>query len=153
MGGVNSSGSRLSLEDYSGSFEYNQTAKLVQLGAGLDYHLKREGKWIPSISFQLTRGWTNVLIDEKVVANQVVFSDNQIKFKSSNVIVQPGVGIRRNLSEALFVAMDMGYALDMPSLLEDNSSASLKLFNNKNEPIGPDWSGYRVSLTFGLVFK
>lgn len=147
---MHSTGSRVSYTDYSGSFEYNQLAKITQLGIGVEYFLSsRENDWQPFLSMQIGLGWTKFNLNDKLIVDgQLLYEDN-IDFASNHITIQPSIGIRRNFGK-FFVATQAGYLLDDAKQLEDDNGYTL--LNGEGEPIGVDWSGVRLALTGGIKF-
>jgi len=144
-----STGSRISYNDYSGSFEYDQRAKITQLGLCIDYFvLPRENKWQAFLSLQVGAGWTNFAIIDKLVVNGQTLNNRNLDFKSSHITLQPGLGIKRNIGN-FFISTQAAYLIDSASSLKDN--ADLKLISNDGWPIGVDWSGLRLSIGLGVL--
>jgi hypothetical protein len=153
FGSFNSTGSRLSYQDYSGSFEYNQIAKLVQLGAIAEYRPCQAHKVLNFFfSLQIAPGWTNFIINNKTIIGTAVLVDQKVEFVSQHIMIQPGVGVELSFGKNFVLKSNVGYLIDDAGLLEDSNNKSFKLFNKNNKPIGVDWSGLRVGLAGGFRF-
>jgi len=152
FGAFNSTGSRLSYSDYSGSFEYNQTATMTQFGIGFEYALSSdiEKPWQPFVSVQVAKGWTNFTIDDMMVVGSQMLVEEKLEFESGHVTIQPGVGLRRTLFKKVFATGQAGYLIDIAEPLQYKEDNDLYLFDDNYNKVSADWSGFRLSLSVGL---
>jgi hypothetical protein len=150
---MHSTGSRISYVDYSGSVEYNQTARITQFGVASEYYLseKRENPWQPFVSLQIGTGWTTFNIQNKIIVNDFTRSNQDIDFVTRNFTLQPSVGLKRFFGK-YFSEAQAGYLVDSSKALSYAEKHDFKLINNKGFPIGTDWSGFRLSLAVGIRF-
>lgn len=157
FGAYNSTGSRLSYQDYSGSIEYNQHAKLIQFGTGFDYFFSsnRDKPWQPFCSFQIAYGRTTLHIDEHVVvgdANPDNRADADLTFHSRHFTLQPAFGLRRAITKHLYAQAQAGYFIDAPGDLKYDEDKSLHLVDDHSNPLHANWSGFRLGLSAGVSF-
>lgn len=155
IGGVNSTGSRLSYADYSGSLEYNQLAKITHIGFITEFKLKRDSSSTvqPYFSIQLEKGWTRFDIQEKIVVNGSSLVNENPVFRSRHTTIQPGFGIRKSLSYVLFISMYASYLIDSATFLEDLRDKDIKLLDQNFQPVSVNWSGFRIGITLGFNFN
>lgn len=153
FGSFISSGSRVSYNDYSGSFEYNQIAKLTQLGLSSEYFLSKNtgSDWQFSPSLQVGIGKTSFNINDQMIVGGSILLEDNLNFTSSHITINPGFNIRRTFNK-FFIKTNFGYLIDLPGFLEYSEDKRLNLINENKDPIGVDWSGFRISLSTGIRF-
>ena len=154
FGSFNSSGSRLSYQDYSGSFEYNQLAKFKQIGAGSEFRLNAnpDSPWAPFVSMQTGIGKTDFNVNGRTeVAGQTLGEDN-LDFVSSHLSINPSIGIRRKILDHFFVSSSVGYFIDIANPLQYKEDRDLNLLDDNYDAISVNWSGFRIALSLRVRF-
>ena len=151
VGSFNSTGSRISYSDYSGSIAIDQLAKLKALGAFVEYTISdRSEKWEPFVSLMMLRGKSSYTLDARMKVGEEA-SDEQLDFESNHILLNPAFGIRRNV-RSFYASATVGYVLDSSEDLRYEKDHKLRLLNEDNEPVGLDWSGFRLGLSIGVKF-
>lgn len=146
---LNSTGSRASYSDYSGSFIYDQRAKVVLFGFASEIRLNQPGlSWDPFFAAQLGFGKsTFTLSDQLIVGGKQILLENE-SFKSGHVTILPSFGVRKFFLKRFFVSGTLGYAVDLGSQLEQKDGDYLHL--KSGDLLTLDWSGVRIGLSTGV---
>lgn len=148
-----STGSRYSLEDYSGEYRYDTRPKTTGFGVLTNYCLNPQNsvQIIPTSNI----GWytTKVRMEEYLALGYDEVVDESFEFNSSEIYWKPGLKIAFPLS-FLILDLNVGYVLQLKgSVLNThtrNGSHDLMLFG---KPIHTGWNGWRVGFGVSLNFS
>ena len=149
----NSTGSRVSYSDYSGSSQYDQKLSSHQVGGYYGYAvpLKNElWKLIPSLRLGLI--YTDYEIKSYLkIGDQS--SSEKLDFVSKSILVSPGLLLQRDFLPWLFLSADLRYLIDIPQNLVWARDHKTYLFNEQNTPLAAQWSGLRFVISVGVKLK
>lgn len=149
----NSTGSRLSYEDYSGSLWYDQKVSCNQYGITLGHLLTRnDGPWevIPSLRLGVINTQYQVSDILQVTGNpaqSVVY-----KFTSNSYMISPGLSTNRVIKPWIALSFDFRYLLDLKQDLRSTAPPLTYIFGSNGSHMGANWSGIRLTLSVEVRF-
>lgn len=147
----NSTGGRISYSDYSGGFYYNELLQIFQFGASGALRLTEGGnRWQVNALLDLGVGQTNYEFEFEAQVNSAVIDSQNLEFVSFHYLAKPSISVKRILSDVFFVHGDLGFMLDSGGILKFKEDKNLNLINQNGAPIGPNWSGWRVTIGVGM---
>jgi hypothetical protein len=147
-----STGSRVSLKDYSG--EYLFDTKIKSYGISLTGDLIINPGKTRLVNFLLTSE-TGLLfsfleMEEKFNLLEQIESDDSYNYSSHNYFVQPGIALDFNLPY-VGVQLNLGYLIQFgKNSFVDSEKNYLGVNNN---PVKPNWDGFRYGLTIYYRLK
>jgi hypothetical protein len=150
-GGVNSTGGRTSYRDYSGSIQFDQLAKLTHFGVGCNLRLTQKDKpWEFFVSAQTEGSQTKYALSSVLVLGDEMVEEETLDFKARGILFHPSLILSRTLVKRLFISAQAGFVLESSSQLLYTKDKDLYLLDKDNEPIAPNWSGYRLGVSVGV---
>lgn len=151
--GTTSTGSRISLTDYSGKYLFDNVQKSYMLG--IRTYLGRFAEKKLSLRFTFSAGMniSYMSITESLVISGVKAED-KMKFTSTGFFLEPGANLIKRIFQNIFIAADLSYFFGGGSgyhLQHDKNAILHNPANNK--VVKPGWNGIRFGLTINWYFK
>lgn len=144
----NSTGSRVSYEDYSGMYSFNQVLTSNQYGLSYGRNFSKNDDWLLIASFRVGMIKTNHNIESYIMLGSSDETESA-DFESVSITVNPGFLVGRNLLPWLGVSIDMRYLGELPQNLHVKGDKDTLLVNEEGTPVAAQWSGLRI---MGLVY-
>jgi hypothetical protein len=143
-----STGSRVSIKDYSGEYRFDTKLKSSAYGFLTEINLHTQKHFKIDLYNELGLIKTSLNLVEFFKVYDQTLADNNYNFDSKNYYCEPGLKASYTLSSFEF-AFNLGYFQQFGD----------EVFNGKNntwisvdgEKAGPDWSGLRVGMSVYLV--
>jgi hypothetical protein len=145
-----STGSRLSLADYSGSYAFDNLIHSHQVGLALDYKLFSNSNF----SFQV---YTNggIVFSEMKMTEVLKMNDPEdstienLNFKSTGYFTEPGISFRYTF-KFIEPGIQIGYHIPISENGLINADNNQKLYLNDGGQAKTGWGGIRVGFALGI---
>ncbi len=145
-----SSGSRLSLADYTGSYVFDNLIHSHQAGLALDYNLFSNNNF--SIQVYTNGG----IIFSRVKMTEVLKMNNpedstieNLNFKSTGYFAEPGISFRY-IFKFIEPGIQFGYHIPVSDKGLVNMDNNQKLYMNDGRQVKAGWDGIRLGLNLGI---
>jgi len=149
----NSTGSRLSYEDYSGTLWYNQKALSNQYGITLGYLLtQKEGPWEVTPSVRLGLISTNYRLNNYLQVTGSPALNEIFNFTSNSYMISPGIATTRVLNPRIALSFDLRYLHDFQKSLVSTSTPLSYLYGINGNHLSANWGGIRLTLSVEVRF-
>lgn len=144
-----STGSRISSKDYSGEYLFDTRTNCIAPSVYVDYSLFRLFEKC-NVSLYSEGGVTfsQLSLKEDLTVVNENLTNSSYAFKSRNYYIEPGLKLEYQLSQLMNIGLNAGYFAQFGK--NDFESDKNEVLNNRNETIGPDWSGLRVGLSLSV---
>ncbi len=149
-GALNSTGSRISVKDYSGEYSFDTRIKSLAPSIYVDFTLfsfRKTSKLMISAEGGIL--FSELSIKENLKVFEQEISNASIDFKSENYFVEPGLKIEYALNSHISIEFHGGYLIQLGESGFD-TYFYYPPYYYKEAPFGPDWSGFRIGVT--IVF-
>ncbi|MDX5435832.1 MAG: hypothetical protein LPK03_01480 [Pontibacter sp.] len=142
-----STGGRVAYADYSGSYQIDQLIKYNAVGAFIEHEFN-SGKPVTFIGLE-TAAMASTLSLESTYTLYDATATSEDKLEAFGVGFKPYVGVQYPLGR-IQPRLSAGYFIytGKPFHLPDNKEMVLMVNNNET---GPDWSGFRLNFSVGLL--
>jgi hypothetical protein len=154
--GFQSTGSRVSGEDYSGEYRLDMKISSYLPGFYGEFYGRnpRKLKLAGYGSFGMSRGY--MVMHEYFMVVDTTVIDQKNEYYSITYFFQPGIKLNYNLGSICF-GLNMGYNLTFGGhafYLDGNADNTLHDLKT-NKTVSPDWSGFRLglSVSYSLIRK
>lgn len=143
-----STGSRISVKDYSGNYHFDTQVSSHAPGIKLGYIILDND--LLRLKIYALGGiiLSKLKLDEYLEVNEEALINEEFSFKGQNYYIEPGVAISHPF-RFIELAINMGYNLqfgDQAFYFQDIKDATLR--NTKTgRPIKPGWTGIRIGLS------
>ncbi len=145
--GYNSTGGRIDLQDYSGSFRSDQLLSAITYGIFYQYQVNRSEKWRIYTSLHLSTVLTSIDINNSLQVGDI-FQNSTIKMYGRSYGFRPGLNLRRELG---------AFSIYAAASYELQTQGNIHL-NENNEPLSESdgtkvytqWGGLRLSVGVGI---
>jgi len=145
-----STGSRISIKDYSGEYRFDTKIKGKTFGIIVGGTLNPDKKIKFSLYSEIGLLQSNLNLNEYFRVNNMQMVDNNYYFNSKNYYVEPGGKISYTFSFICF-EMNFGYFKQFGNGYFEGKKGMKLTLDDKN--IQPDWSGLRIGFSILLDFK
>ena len=149
-----STGSRVSGKDYSGEYRFDMMVNSSAPGIYGEVYLKPVNKVQGSVYTIFGGLFSNLKMNEYLVVQDEVMTDDDYSFKSSNFFLEPGFNLRYPV-KFLKLGINAGYLFQFGGksfYFADNKDA--ELINNKTgDPVKSGWNGFRIGLSVSCILK
>ena len=148
-----STGSRLALSDYSGSFEHDNVQK--GLFPGVKIMLGKAPGKSNGLNLLLEGGAAFSTMDvERVFKLADESQTDQIDYNAQGFFVQPGICYFRNIYSNIKLCANVSYYYGFEKGYHLPNEKDQKLFNSESgKPIKPQWDGIRFGITAYWSFR
>lgn len=144
-----STGSRISSKDYSGEYLYDTRINCIAPSVYGDFSLfQLFGKCKVMLYSEGGVTFSQLSLKEDLTVDNENLTNSSYAFKSRNYYIEPGLKLEYQLSKLMNIGLDAGYFAQFGK--NDFVSDKNEVLNNRNETIGPDWSGLRVGLSLSV---
>ncbi len=148
IGSIMSTGSRISLYDYSGEYKFDMTITAFCPGIYVGDCIKIFNKHQLAFGSNLVISYSKLKMYEFLSVGSYVDIDDKLNTKSLGFILEPEAAVRLNLSEKFGMAFSMGWAMQLYSQDLYYKIREITLINPLTEKnIKPDWSGFRLGVS------
>lgn len=142
-----STGSRLTLSDYSGKYTFDNVQKGLFTGIKLLFG-KAPGQ-TNGINFSLEGGvaFSNMTAKEdlKIYGDS---TENKMDLRAMGIYIQPGICYFRIINSKLRLSANLSYYYSIEKGYHLPGSKDQRLINTStNEPVKPQWDGIRLGIT------
>ena len=144
-----STGSRISIKDYSGEYRFDSKIKCHTLGTVGEINLNPEKKIKFILYSEVGVIFTKLNLTESFTVNDQSLIDIKYDFTSKSYYYEPGLKISYPLSSILFEC-NLGYFKQFGKGTFKTSD-DLNVYTN-GDLLKPDWSGLRIGISVYLVF-
>jgi hypothetical protein len=145
--GYNSTGGRIDLQDYSGSFRSDQLLNCLTYGVFYQYQINRSNTWRLYTSLHLSTVLSTMEINNSLEVGEI-FYNSTVKMYARSYGFRPGLNLRRELG-AFSVYTAACYELQSEGniyLNENNSQFS----ESDGTKVYTQWGGLRLSVGVGI---
>jgi hypothetical protein len=147
-GAYTSTGSRISYGDYSGQLNMDVICNSFKIGPSLTYSIICH-KIIDFNIFLITPiSFTNASFRNYIEIDGDVQTD-VLDLYSKSLGALPGLEVLFKIS-IVNIGLNAGYMLDAGGFLHDKHDRNTYLLDANNDKVYTNWSGYNVSLKFGV---
>lgn len=157
--GMNTTGSRLYYEDYSGFIQVDKRLSTRYVQFGYHYSFLNKEKLIvfagmnAGLSFSTTATENNIVIhvSQEIFENDEEYHE-QGKFKSTQVSLNPQFTLRYLIFRTVFIECGAGYLVQVNSSSQKQDNTTTGSPNSKTKDATLDWSGFRLNAGIGFTF-
>jgi len=149
-----STGSRISVKDYSGNYHFDTQVSSHTPGIKMGYMIL-ENK-ILSLKIYSIGGiiFSKLKLDEYLEIYEEPLLSEEVGFKGQNYYVEPGITMSHTF-RFLELAFNLGYNFQLGNqafYVQNNKDAILQNIKTR-EPIKPGWTGIRIGLSVSYSIK
>ena len=147
-----STGSRVSAKDYSGEYRFDLKVKSHNPGIYGETALFTKPKMQLTISSIVGVSWSKLKMEEYTIIYDEVLTNEKIDFKAFSYYVEPGFNFYYRIY-FMIVGINAGYflPLEKEEFYTNDNKDHMLMSPQTNQPIKPDWNGFRVGLSFRYV--
>lgn len=149
-----STGSRVSYSDYSGSYQFDQLLKAHSFALTFGYKLLSKDKFCVAVGTDMGVSLTALDFEENLVLDNEEYQDESYSFTGASLFIEPNAVLSVPIIHQLALSLHLGYYLQLYSdkmSFVDNDEAYLQQINT-DKPINPNWSGLRCGLSASYTF-
>jgi len=147
-----STGSRVSAKDYSGEYRFDFGVKSHNPGIFGEVALMTKPKMQLTFSSIVGISLSKLKMAEYTVIYDEVLTNEKYDFKALNYYVEPGFNFYYRVY-FMIVGINAGYSLQFgkQAYYSKNNKDYKFMCPQTNNPVKPDWNGFRVGLSFRYV--
>jgi hypothetical protein len=144
-----STGSRLSVKDYSGEYLFDSKIKAWAPGIYLNLRLSPEGKsYLISLYSEIGKMYTTLILKEYFKFDNIEEINTKEFFTSTNYFFEPGIKCSYRY-KSLGVELSVGNFIQFGSGIFESTDGVFII--NSGKELQPEWDGFRVGLTLFLI--
>jgi hypothetical protein len=147
-----STGARNDYTDYTGFLRTDMIAACNGVGAKATYAFINNIKYQFYSTMHAGVGFNKLTIKEYFHLSGITSEEDEIKFKSKNITVTPGVGYRFLFSDRFFLTTETRYEFCIGNGKLKQYDQDFYLTNNKSEKQEMRWDGFRLCISVGYEF-
>jgi hypothetical protein len=145
--GYNSTGGRIDLQDYSGSFRSDQLLSATTYGIYYQYQINRSEKWRVYTSLHLSTVLSSIDVTNSLQVGEIANSSTT-KMYGRSYGFRPGLNLTRNLGIfSIYTAVNYELQTQGQIHLNENNEP---LKESDGTKVYTQWGGLRLSLGMGI---
>jgi hypothetical protein len=145
-----STGSRLSLADYSGSYAFDHLIHSHQAGLAIDYKLFSKNNFSLYVYTNGGFVFSNVKMNEVLQMTEPEETTiENLSFKSTGYFTEPGISFGYTF-KFIEPGIQIGYHIPLSEKGLVNTNNDQKLYLNDGGQVKPGWGGIRIGLSVGI---
>jgi len=145
--GYNSTGGRIDLQDYSGSFRSDQLLHSITYGIFYQYQVNHSSTWKLYTSFHLSTILSTMDMNNSLQVGEIFFNST-VNMYARSYGFRPGLNLRRELG-AFSIYTAVSYELQSHGTIYLNENNS-ELSENDGTKVYTQWGGLRLSVGVGI---
>jgi len=147
-----STGARISVEDYSGEYLMDSHVTSNALGILFKGRIISAGKMAMKLCMEAGPIWTTARYDESLVIRDDILFDEEIVFRSTALYLEPGISVSYTYGLTT-AALHLGYCWQFWSKPLSNYNEAQILPPQSQENARADWTGIRYGISVGLIIQ
>jgi len=148
-----STGSRMTLSDYSGKYTFDNVQQGIFPGIKLLFGKNPMQTNGMNVSFEAGVSLSSMKIKEDLTLSGESTKDES-NLKAMGIFLQPGVNYIRVLNAKIRLSADLSYYFGIEKGYHSPGNKDARLINpDSHEPVKPQWDGIRIGVTLYYSFK
>lgn len=147
----NSTGSRISLKDYSGEYLYDTKIRSISPGFYVDYSdFDFSRKFSLTLYAKLGMIFSRLETKSELNVFDMTIDSIETLYRSQSFYAEPGMRLNYDISSLLSLSLNLGYLSQIgKGAFKTNENVGIYYYSRA---VGPDWNGIRTGLTLELSF-
>lgn len=148
-----STGSRVTAQDYSGNYRLDMLVKSQTPGLFGDVHFSISDRLEFAFYSEFDVAFSRLEIKENFIIFEEEIKNTSDKFNAMHFLIEPGANIAYSICNKMNVGLYFGYSFQLgKQTFHDPTNKSLLLIEKEyNTPVKPEWNGFRAGLSVSYL--